>query len=435
MDATSRWPATIGRIGVARRDVTPPLGIFSGIWGAAAWERSTGQHASLELTALSIAAGGMVQLIVSWDGVAWRRPEDEWAMRSAVLAATGLRPEHVVLQLSHTHAGPSLCPEDSVRAGGEHIERYLGALVSAAVDASREAIDTAVEGGILWGSGSSELAGVRDLPHGNRYVTGWNPNAEADDTVLVGKAVSADGGTLAVLANFACHPTSLGWQNSLISPDFVGGLRAVVEEAVDAPCIYLQGAEGNVAPREQYSRDVALADRHGRGLGHAVLAVLDALPGRLPARAGRPDELAVHTDAATLRLKPVEDIPALAARFWPELDPRTLDARVRRAQWRRRAVGAGAEAEFPVWVWRLGDAFLVAHPGEAYQEFQQELRRRHPDSPILVLSLANGPIWTYFPTADLFDDNLYQVWHTPFEAGGHEAMVELSDRVLEHLGA
>ncbi len=49
---------------------------------------------------------------------------------------------------------------------------------------------------------------------------------------------------------------------------------------------------------------------------------------------------------------------------------------------------------------------------------------------MMVLSLANGPIWTYFPIAERFDFNLYQAWHTPFQKGGHEAVVELADELI-----
>ncbi len=53
---------------------------------------------------------------------------------------------------------------------------------------------------------------------------------------------------------------------------------------------------------------------------------------------------------------------------------------------------------------------------------------------MIVLSLANGPIWTYFPIAERFDHNLYQAWHTPFKKGGHEAIVELTDDLIASAG-
>ncbi|MDG8305843.1 hypothetical protein OK881_10655, partial [Streptococcus pneumoniae] len=59
---------------------------------------------------------------------------------------------------------------------------------------------------------------------------------------------------------------------------YVGAMREIVEAATGAPCLFVQGASGELAPREQYTGDVAVADRHGRALGHAVLAALDGLP-------------------------------------------------------------------------------------------------------------------------------------------------------------
>lgn len=40
------------RFGVARRDITPPVGIYHRMWGAASHDRSTGVHRPLTATAL-----------------------------------------------------------------------------------------------------------------------------------------------------------------------------------------------------------------------------------------------------------------------------------------------------------------------------------------------------------------------------------------------
>src|SRR5262249_37350037 len=67
-------------------------------------------------------------------------------------------------------------------------------------------------------------------------------------------------------------------ENQLISPDFPGAMREVVEAAIPAACIFLQGASGDLGPREGFSGDAALADRNGRQLGYAALSALEALP-------------------------------------------------------------------------------------------------------------------------------------------------------------
>jgi hypothetical protein len=86
---------------------------------------------------------------------------------------------------------------------------------------------------------------------------------------------TGDGKILATLVNYACHPTTLAWQNRLISPNYVGALREVVERNTDgAPCLFLQGASGDLGPREGLTGDTAVPDRHGRSLGYAVMSVL-----------------------------------------------------------------------------------------------------------------------------------------------------------------
>ena len=42
------------QVGVARGDVTPPVGIYHRMWGAATHDRSTGVHRPLTATVLSI---------------------------------------------------------------------------------------------------------------------------------------------------------------------------------------------------------------------------------------------------------------------------------------------------------------------------------------------------------------------------------------------
>ena len=87
-----------------------------------------------------------------------------------------------------------------------------------------------------------------------------------------------DGTLLASVVNYACHPTTLAWDNTLISPDYIGALREVVERETGAPCLFLQGASGELGPVEGFVGDPAVADCNGRQLAYAALSALTALP-------------------------------------------------------------------------------------------------------------------------------------------------------------
>ena len=137
---------------------------------------------------------------------------------------------------------------------------------------------------IVYGFGRCPLATHRDFRDeaSGQFVCGFNPSGNADDTVLVARATDdCRAGCLATFVNYACHPTTLAWENQLISPDYPGAMREVVERAMPAPCVFLQGASGDLGPREGFSGD------HGAGRSKRTPARLcGALGTRSPAAGG-----------------------------------------------------------------------------------------------------------------------------------------------------
>lgn len=446
-----RIPRTRARLGVARRDITPPVGIRAKNWGPADWERSEGAHRPFELTALAVIAGDeRPRLLLAVDGTWWRRVADEQGVRGAILSGLGLDPDQLMLSLSHTHAGAVLCAADAHLPGGELIPGYLEALSAAGVAAGREALDSAVPGLIEWTTGTCTLAADRELDVDERALVGYNPAAVADDTVTIGR-LSVDGAVRGTLVNYACHPTTLAWQSREVSPDYVGAMREIVESATGAPCLFVQGASGELAPREQYTGDVAVADRHGRSLGHAVLAALDALPAPgeeltldgvvesgapLAIWAGRAADGGEGSAGSVTSVElPLRDLPTLdeLAEEWKDIDPRSREERLGRARNLREGYIDGPTVSHPVWAWRLGDAVIVGHPGEAYSRLQTTLRARFPESPIVVMNLTNGPGFVYLPTRDAYDRGAYQAWQTPLAPGALDLLEEHAVEVVAAL--
>ena len=62
-------PGFKGRIGIARDDITPPVGIYSRNWGAAKQDTADSIHRQLTLTALTIASssGGDPLVLIEAD--------------------------------------------------------------------------------------------------------------------------------------------------------------------------------------------------------------------------------------------------------------------------------------------------------------------------------------------------------------------------------
>ncbi|HWP40931.1 MAG TPA: hypothetical protein VNL70_08390, partial [Tepidisphaeraceae bacterium] len=383
-----------GVIGAARQDITPPIGIYARNWGAAEHQTADGVHRPLILTCLTFQAqrDSPPLVLIAADLGWWRNREDEWALRSAILEAFRLDEARLMFCLAHTHAGPGLQRSDADRPGGHLIGPYLDHLRDSAIRAVGAALTSACPATLTWRYGRCDLAVNRDLPEpgqGKRIVVGFNPCLIADDTLLVGR-ITQDGSdrTLATIVNYACHPTTLAWENRLISPDYVGAMRERVESATAAPCLFLQGASGELAPAEQYTADVTLADRHGRRLGHAVLATLQAMhrPGKALAfdrvvESGAalavwrevpvqiPCEIAAQMQQVEFRLKPLPPMEHIQ-RQWRDTNDPVHKERLARQLGVRRCVGDAAVTHMPLWVWRLGDSLLFGQPNEAYSKFQ-----------------------------------------------------------------
>ena len=103
--------------------------------------------------------------------------------------------------------------------------------------------------------------------------------------------------------------------------------------------------------------------------------------------------------------------------------------RLRRRRRLMRAVGDGAVSRQRVWLWRMGDAVLIANPNEAYSALQTQLRRRFPGLALAVMNITNGS-YAYLPEAEMYDRDQYQVWQTPYARGCLEATIEACAEAL-----
>lgn len=444
-----------GYVGVAQIDITPPVGIYARNWGAAKHDISTGNDLGLRAVCTTFKAhpNDTPLVLISVDLCVWRAAKVKDDILRTIRQTYTLEESQLVLCFTHTHAAPVLSPDEQSKAGGDKIVPYISYLTHQLVAVIEQSINNISPSIVTWHNGRCNLATNRDLwlADEQAYLTGFNPLQEADDTLLVGRIYDTENKKIkGTLVNYACHPTTLAWANSEVSADYVGYMRELVESFTATPTLFIQGASGELAPMEQYTKDLSIVKKNGRQLGFAILQVLENM---LP-----PDQeiyfkekVTSGADLAFWDYRPVQYNERLAAQisypeftlkpipYLQEIEDRYADEqdRVEKEKlWRQRNIrlqfGDQDHARISLWTWQIGDALLVAQQNETYSAFQQSLRHEFHSHCVLVANIANGSAG-YLPPQDFYTKNCYAVKQTPFEAGSLEELTTHAIHTVQKL--
>ncbi|NQV97739.1 MAG: neutral/alkaline non-lysosomal ceramidase N-terminal domain-containing protein [Acidimicrobiaceae bacterium] len=269
------------KAGVARLDITPPIPIDC-VGFIRRFEPVKGVLAPLTATALIVEdeTNGDRVAIIGFDLVAIGIEQGK-LIRELIGKTVGCSPDSVLLNYSHTHAGPH--PFDDMtlhKLGGdlrnvsEENRNYIMSLPDRLNSVAYLATQNMEPVRVGAGSGKAEGISVnrRERTKDGRVILGWNREGILDTEVQVVRFDRPDGSAKVVIVGFACHPVVLGGENRYVGPDYPGVVREVVEKATDATCIFLQGAAGNVLPLEGFYADEGPERFFGERLGYEALA-------------------------------------------------------------------------------------------------------------------------------------------------------------------
>src|SRR4051794_25442611 len=237
--------------GVARRDITPPIG--TPLIGTLRECPSGIVEQELSVTALVLANSDTTLAVIACDAVIVT-PEEATSIRDRVGAQLGVPRDNVVLNVSHSHATPTPPAfgeyDDPQSQEYRAIESYHELFAEGIASAALEAANARQPARIGWGTGQAFIAVNRreQLPDGT-MVLGENADGVTDPTVGVLRVDDMAGHPIAVVVHYACHPDVLGPKTDLVSPDFVGSARRTVESLTGGMTLFLQGAAGDLDPR------------------------------------------------------------------------------------------------------------------------------------------------------------------------------------------
>jgi len=293
---------------VAAVAITPEQSMWMAGY-AARTKPSEGKVHDLNAKALALEdARGTRFVIVTMDLIGFPR-EFRDSVEKQVADRYKLRPESLLLSVSHTHCGPEIrawratqawdLPPEQIELGSEYSE----SLQVKVIDLVGRALNNLAPAQLSYVHGRAAVAMNRRGPTERGYVI--SPNADGpvdhDVPVLVVTAMDAQK-TLAILFGYACHNTTLDFYQ--FCGDYAGFAQQYVEEThAGTVALFMAGCGGDQNPTPR--RSLEWARQHGRTLANGVEQALASRP--RPVRG----PLRLALDEATLELTPPPSIEEL----------------------------------------------------------------------------------------------------------------------------
>jgi len=400
--ASADSSASSFKVGAAKHEITPREPVPMWGYGARHDALSTGALDPLYAAALVVQADTNKLAIVGLD--LGRSPSEKSLqnIRRRIKAEFGI--EHAFIAGSHTHHGPVLELSDQESKGKGKFDaaiRYYQQMEEGIVAAIAEA--------------DSKLTAAK-MATGSVKLDGFNRNRHTkiepkpvDRELAVMRLDDLSGKPIAVLVNFAAHPTMVPASTLKYSADYVGAMKTAVEKATGATAIFMQGASGdmsaNAGPNKGY-------EAFGDALGSEVVKLATSLTTSEvthPSLVVREErfKFASRTDLSN----PITRA-AYAVAFFPELVGNYADEYTE-----------GVRPRLTVALVN-GDIALVGVSGEFFSNHAIRLKERTRVKQLFFFGYCNG-YHQYFPTIEAAAEGGYGADNAvaPAEVGAGEQVM------------
>ena len=470
------------KAGFARVDITPPLGSFMPGYYKLRYAKEVLDPLQINMVAFS--DGKTTALVAQYDTEALSDVVAD-RMRDAIVKATGVNRDAILLHASHTHDSGFLAMKTNHGSNmigdkrATDIDRlYVDMSVSRSADAAVEAIRDLKPAKLSCGrSAARRISFVRRYLMKNGKVQtnpGTNnpdvvrPVGTADETVQVLR-IDREGGKPICVINFQTHPDVVGGET--ITADWPGLTRTVFEAATfgDSHCVVINGTQGdlnhcNVMPRpgelNGLKRDFDAVDRgydHAKHMANVLAAAalsvwMKCVPleageircatslVRVPAHKAKDSDeknLAWANDVWELHAKADRDGVATTPNDyvtkkygWTDMELTTEVARAGRI---RRMAAHSDYHDLPLTSFSIGGSVAFGgFPGEPFNEIGVAVRKASPFKLTILSCLTNGSRG-YFPFSSSFKEDGYEAATSPFGPSVADDLIKGETELLTKL--
>ena len=378
------------RVAAGKVAVNPIIGSYLAGYGKN--RKSTGSFDDLFLKVAVIEVGSSddTLILITLDNIGLTRP-DVLAIRAELQKL--LPNANVVFSSTHTHAGPDVVGiwGSALWRSGRN-EAYISSLIAAAAQLVQELIP--------------QLKAATSRVSSKDVVTDWVNNLSEpdllDQRLSILQFIDENGASLLTLTNFACHPTVLGPDNTLVSADYLAGFYEHMAGSMNGEHMFLQGSIGGWVQPLQGDRSHDLAVEYGKQLSRQAQKVLAQAEENMFA------SLNFHEKQISI---PLENWGFKLLMWLGVLDRETVD-------------GAMVTS---VATFQLGQAQFITHPGETSPAYSLQSRALTDLPHSFVLGLTQDAMGyilkpDYFTNTDAYPNADYLTTVSVGEDAGPRVM-------------
>ena len=351
----------------------------------------------------------------------------------------GIKPEELLLNVSHTHGGPMLSAANIASWGidpiwGERADAYAREVAEKVGLILGKVIANQTPCQIRYSHARCGFAMNRRQHTPGGFRLGQNPDGPVDHDVPLLSVNAMDGRLVGLVFGYACHNTALG-PTLMINGDYAGFASQKLEkDHPDTVCLFLAGCGGDQDPAPRRNQEDAR--QNGDSLALAVEAALLA-----------PSETLQNELSASMEFCPLPFAPLPPKAYWEDRAKSGNGFVSRHAQSvLKQWAGSGAhppDYQLPIQVIILGQKLtLVALGGEPMADYALRLKKE--------LAKNNQPVWVagysnlvnaYVPTRRVLLEGgyegteavIYQSLPGPFKNSIEELIVESVHRQVERI--
>ncbi|PES17400.1 alkaline ceramidase [Bacillus anthracis] len=393
----------MSKVGVCKVDITPPIGIdFVG------YHRETGINNVEERiygTVFVFEKGEMKTVFISIDNIGML-VEDTNMIRERVASELHVPFERITVVHTHTHSGPETVGDNPL------VQSYKTILVNNVAQGAVTANNNLKRCEIGWGVTTGDI-GVnrRERTSDGRAKMGTNIESVVDKRIGMLAIRDAETKEFSGIVVFCtAHPNVLKGDSDILSADYPGMTREILEKIVNCPVMIVQGAAGNVNAKYRGSRK-ALKQMAYTLSGH----VLTMLP--------------TVTYSPIVNVRTISSMVQMKLKDIPEIDEIRSMAQLAEEQWgvntdewltivleKYKQGIRQLTIDLEVQLFQVNDGMFSGIPMEPFSETALEVKDCLQNELAFFGGYMNGYIG-YLPTKEEFSYGGYEVELSPVVYG------------------